>query len=68
MHVGIHKYLNLSEILEYSPIIFKKFPDRGIQTRKALVLLITSGIMYGAAIEDISPAIAAIVLRYALFL
>ena len=68
LHVGIHKCLNLREILEYFTVIFEEFPDRGIQTRKALVLLITTGIMYGAAIEDISPAIAAIVLRYALFI
>ena len=63
LHMMICQPIDALQEREYLPVFLKETYYRLIQTRQLLVCLITAWVVSASAVEDISSAVAALVLR-----
>jgi len=65
-YVMIHEGINGIQESKYLAVLFKKIDDGLVQTREGLVLLVLTGIMRTAAVEDIATAVTGFIYGQAL--
>ena len=63
LHMMICQPIDALQEGEYLPVFLKETDYRLVQTRQLLVCLVTAGVVSASAVEDISSAVAALVLR-----
>ena len=63
LHMMICQPIDALQEGEYLPVFLKETYYRLIQTRQLLVCLVTAGVVSASTVEDISSAVAALVLR-----
>lgn len=61
LHMVIHQRIDMLQKRQYLPILLQKIYHRLIHTSQGLILLILTGVMRGAAVEDIPTTIATLV-------
>ena len=58
LYVVLRQRIYMAEESEYLAVILKEADDLGVKAREVLVLSIATGIMGGAAVKDVTAAIA----------